>query len=57
MTLQRFARVGIDIKAREVAAGNIHADTMTFLEKIRGGIQLDLHLIDRARLHQLLALQ
>src|SRR3954471_16175587 len=54
MIIEGLARVGVDVEPREIAAGNVDAKAVTFLEDVAGGIKLDRHRIDLARRHELL---
>src|SRR5215510_11462217 len=53
VVVQRFARVWIHVKAREIAARNIQADTVAALEDKRRRIHLDSELIRLAWLQKL----
>ena len=53
VVVERFARVGVDVEAGEVAAGDVHTNAMPFFEDVRCGIGFDGDGIDFARLHQL----
>ncbi len=52
-----FAGVRIDIKTREVAAGDIDPDTVAFLEDVGRWERFDQELIGLAGLHELLLLR
>ena len=49
----RFTRIGVDVKARKVAAGNIQAYSMSLLEQVTGRIEDDGEKVDIPRLHHL----
>ena len=55
--VERFTRVRIHIETREIAAGNIHANAMPFLEDIGSGVKFDREGIDCSWLHHLLELE
>ena len=38
---QRVASVGIDVKPRIIAAGDVDPDTVSFLENVRGRVERD----------------
>ena len=48
----RATRTAIAIEAREIAAGNLQADTMACEKDIRGGLQIDAQFIALAQLHE-----
>ena len=50
---QGSARIGVDIEAGEVAAGDVQSDPMASLEEVAGRIEREAKLIDLAWLHQL----
>ena len=50
--IQWFAGVWVDIKAREIAAGNIQANPMALLENVGSRIKPDREWINRLGLHQ-----
>ena len=53
VVVQRFSRVRVDIKAREITARDIHSNTMPLFEDIGRGIQANRDFVDFAGLHQL----
>ena len=55
--LERLASIRVHIKAREVAAAEVHSQAMTFLEGIARRVKAHGERIDLPRLHQLLFLQ
>ena len=48
----QFFRVEIPFKVREVAAGDLNADPVTFLEHVRSEIDIEIDFIDLAFLHK-----
>lgn len=52
IVIQRLAGVGVDVKAREVAARNIYSNTVTLLKNDGRGIHLDGERINLPGLHQ-----
>ena len=53
MLVERLSRIRIDIKAREIAARNINANSMPFFEDVGSGIKFDGERINSSWLHQL----
>src|SRR5579862_9859303 len=51
IVIQRLSRIGIYVKMRKIAAGNIQPDAMAFLKDQRGWIHLNRERIDFAGLH------
>ena len=57
MLLQRLAGVGVHVEAREIAAADVHANAVAFLEDIARRIQPHRERINLAGFHELLFLQ
>lgn len=41
VSVQRLTGVGVDVEAGEIAAGDIDANAVAFLEDVGGGVELD----------------
>ena len=53
VVVERLPCVGIDIKPRKIATGDVEADAVTFLENHCGRVHVYRNLIDVSRLHEL----
>src|SRR5205823_261383 len=54
VVVQRLTRVRVDVESRKIAAADIDADSVAFLENVAAGIELDREGINLSRIHQLL---
>ena len=54
VVVERFPSVWINIKTWEIAAGDVEADAVTFLEDHCGRVHVYRNLIDVSRLHEFL---
>ena len=52
VVIQRFAAVWVHIEAREIAARDVHTDTVPLLENVGCRIELNSKFVYSARLHQ-----
>ena len=50
--VERLSRIRVNVEARKVAAGNIHANSMAFGKENRGRVELDAEPVDLAGRHE-----
>src|SRR5690242_3047674 len=53
IVIERLAGIRIDVESRKAAAADVHADAMSLLEDVAGGIELDREGIDIPGIHEL----